>query len=216
MLSGDDTEGYFLTSTTDQDPRVIQGIDRHKCHAHALKNIVFIGDSLTGSFDWQKRFPNHCVTNLGLSGETVEGLLDRQKRIRSMIDNPDFVFLMSGINNIAMEQYDISGPYHEIVRNLTKWYEKAKVVVQSILPVKLEWVSSEIIKDINRRLEQIAGVYGAAYLDLHSLFVDSKGAPISAYLQEDGVHLSSRGYDVWAEKVEFILKNSKYINYPNI
>ncbi len=123
-----------------------------------------------------------------------------------MIDDPDFVFLMSGINNIAMEQYDISGPYHEIVRDLTKWYEKAKVVVQSILPVKLEWVSGDIIKDVNRRLEQIARGSGAAYLDLHRFFVDSKDAPISAYLQKDGVHLSSSGYDVWAKKVEFFLK----------
>jgi lysophospholipase L1-like esterase len=162
---------------------------------------------LTEWFDWQRRFPEHRVTNLGISGEPVEGLLDRRDRLRTSIDNPDFIFLMTGINNIAMEQYDITGPYREIVRNLTIWYKRAKVVVQSILPVTLEWISCNIIKDANRQLEQIAREHGAAYLDIHSLFVDSDGNPKSAYLQDDGVHLSSKGYDVWAKVVERFLKN---------
>ncbi len=102
------------------------------------KPLVFIGDSLTEWYDWQRRFPDYQVTNLGISGEPVEGLLDRRDRIRSQIDNPDGIFLMTGINNIAMEQYDIALPYREIVRNLTSWYKQTKLVVQSILPVELE------------------------------------------------------------------------------
>jgi lysophospholipase L1-like esterase len=172
-----------------------------------MKNLVFIGDSLTEWFDWQRRFPEHRVTNLGRSGEPIEGLLDRRDRIREQIDNPDYIFLMTGINNITLEQYDITGPYREIVRNLTTWYKKATVVVQSILPVALEWISNNTIKETNRHFEQIAREYGAEYLDIHSLFVDSKGNPKSEYLQDDGVHLSSKGYDMWAKEVERYLKN---------
>jgi len=40
------------------------------------KTILFIGDSLTEFFDWQKRFPGHKVVNLGSAGETVETLFD--------------------------------------------------------------------------------------------------------------------------------------------
>lgn len=170
------------------------------------KTIVFIGDSLTEWFDWQKRFPGYMVTNLGIAGEPVEGLLDRRDRVRSQIDNPDLIFLMTGINNIAMEQYDITAPYREIVRNLTTWYKKSKVVIQSILPVTLEWISNNVIKDINRHLEQIAREYNAEYLDVYGLFVDSNGDPKSGYLQDDGVHLSSKGYEVWANEVERLIK----------
>ncbi len=49
-----------------------------------MKNIVFIGDSLTGYFDWQKRFPDYDVKNLGIGGETVEGLMGRMDRIISV------------------------------------------------------------------------------------------------------------------------------------
>ncbi len=170
------------------------------------KHLVFIGDSLTEWFDWQRRFPDYTVTNLGISGEPIEGLLERRDRIRSQLDDPDYIFLMTGINNIAMEQYDITGPFREIVRNLTTWYKKSKIVVQSILPAHLGWISSNVIKDINRHLAEIALEYNAEYLDVYSLFVDSRGNPRSDYLQDDGVHLSGKGYEVWANKVERFLK----------
>jgi lysophospholipase L1-like esterase len=174
---------------------------------HAMKNIVFIGDSLTEWYNWQKRFPEYRITNLGISGEPVESLLVRRDRIRASIDNPDFIFLMTGINNIAMEQYDIIGPYREIVRNFAIWYKKSKVVIQSILPVALEWISNNAIRDTNRHLEQIAHEFSVEYLDVYTLFVDSKGNAKKEYLQDDGVHLSSKGYDVWAKEVELFLRN---------
>ena len=172
-----------------------------------MKNLVFIGDSLTASYNWQKRFPKYRITNLGISGEPVESLLDRRERIRASIDDPDFIFLMTGINNIAMEQYDITGPYHEIVRDLSTWYKKSVVVIQSILPVALEWISNYVIRDTNSRLEQIARDFSAEYLDVYSLFIDSNGNPKNEYFQDDGVHLTDEGYDVWASEVERFLIN---------
>jgi lysophospholipase L1-like esterase len=170
------------------------------------KSIVFIGDSLTEWFDWQGRFPDYHVLNLGISGEPVEGLLARRARIRAALDNPDYLFLMTGINNIAMEQYDITRPYQEIVRNLTTWYKRSKIVIQSILPVTLEVISNNVIRDANRTLEQIALEYRADYLDIYRHFVDSRGIPRSEFLQDDGVHLSSRGYEIWASAVEKFLQ----------
>jgi lysophospholipase L1-like esterase len=172
-----------------------------------MKNLVFIGDSLTEWYNWQKRFPEYRITNLGISGEPVESLLGRRDRIRASIDDPDFIFLMTGINNIAMEQYDITGPYREIVRNLSTWYKKSKVVIQSILPVALEWISNNAIRETNRHLEQIAREFSVEYIDVYSLFIDSKGNPKNEYLQDDGVHLSDKGYDAWANEVERFLIN---------
>lgn len=170
------------------------------------KTLTFIGDSLTEWFDWQKRFPAYRVTNLGISGEPVEGLLNRLEKIRRTVDSPDYLFIMTGINNIAMEHYDIVGTYREIVRNFTTWYKKTKLVVQSILPVTLEWTGNNVIKDINRHLEQIASDFNAEYLDVFGLFVDARGNPKIDCLQDDGVHLSDKGYEVWANEVERFLR----------
>jgi lysophospholipase L1-like esterase len=170
-----------------------------------LKHLVFIGDSLTQWGDWEQRFPGYQVTNLGISGETVEGLLARRERIRAQIDNPDFIFLMTGINNIASEQYDIIPAYREIVRNLTTWYKQATIVVQSLLPVNIEWVGNDVIQDINRRLEELAHESSVEYLDVFKVFVDAKRTPKNGYLSDDGVHLANKGYDAWAKEVERFL-----------
>ena len=168
--------------------------------------LVFLGDSLTQWFDWGRRFPDYRVTNLGISGETVEGLLERRDRIRSQIESPDFVFLMTGINNMANGQYDIIAPYNEIVRNLTTWYKQARIVVQSILPVELSWVENSVIEETNCQLEKVAREHDAEYLDIYISFVDAAGKTEREYLSDDGVHLASRGYEVWANEVEKFLK----------
>ncbi len=170
------------------------------------RTLVFIGDSLTEWFGWDRRFPAYDVVNLGISGERVEGLLMRRDRIRSRIDHPDFIFLMSGINNIAGGQEDIEEPYREIVRNLTTWYKQARVVVQSILPTDLTWIDPRTVESANGRLREIAREFNADYLDVCRMFLDRAGKTRSAYLQEDGVHLSSAGYAVWADEVERFLQ----------
>jgi lysophospholipase L1-like esterase len=173
------------------------------------KVLAFIGDSLTQWCDWQKRFPEYQVINLGISGETVEGLLARRERIRSQTEDADCMFLMTGINNIANEHYEILAPYQEIVRNLTTWRKTAKIVVQSILPVSLTWISNDVIRNTNRHLEQIAREQGADYLDVYSSFEGADGAPRNGYLSDDGVHIADKGYDAWAAQVSRYLQNMR-------
>jgi len=170
------------------------------------KHIVFIGDSLTEWFDWQRRFPDHDVTNLGISGETVEDLLARRDLVRSLVRDPDVVFLMTGINNILQERFGITEPYREVVRNYTTWWKGATVVVQSLLPVEYAWVNNDRIRDINRQLAAIALEYGARYLDVYAVFVEGGGNVRPGLLSDDGVHLAGRGYEVWAQEVEKSLK----------
>jgi lysophospholipase L1-like esterase len=173
-----------------------------------IKHLVFIGDSLTEWFDWQERFPAYRVLNLGISGETVEELLGRRDRIRSRVESPDFIFLMTGINNILSESYDITRPYAEFVRNLTTWYKGATVVVQSLLPVDMPWIKNDTIRTINRYLAEIAREHNAEYLDVYAAFTDANGNPKPGLLSDDGVHLAGKGYDVWAKTVENYLSKA--------
>jgi lysophospholipase L1-like esterase len=162
------------------------------------KKILLLGDSLTEFFDWQGRFPNHEVRNFGIAGETVQGLRSRLARVIGMYPEADLVFLMTGINNIAMEDRAFLGPYREVVAALIKRYGRDRTFVQSLLPVLLDWVPLSAIEGLNDSLHSIARDEGAAYLDIYSHFVDAKGRPIAAYLLDDGVHVSRRGYAVWS------------------
>lgn len=178
------------------------------------KKLVFIGDSLTEYFDWQSRLLEYDVVNLGISGETVEGLLGRIDIIISSINSsgktPDYIFIMTGINNIAMEDLAIIGSYRKIVSELSYKFKEAVIVVQSVLPVNLYWIDNSAIKAVNRAMKETANEFNnVEYLDVFSLFVDANGKPIKDYLLDDDVHLSDKGYDVWAKAVEGFLNKNK-------
>ena len=98
-------------------------------------SILFLGHSLIEFFDWQKRFPGHSVVNLGKAGESVEGLLFRLDGIIKAYTEAELIFIMTGINNIAMEDFDFFDSYRGIISKLSAAYPNARVFVHSLLPV---------------------------------------------------------------------------------
>jgi len=164
--------------------------------------LLFIGDSLIEYFDWQERFPKYSVYNMGAAGETVEGLYARLQVLYMQLDTPDAVFIMSGINNLAMGHRKFITTYRKIVRGLKKQYRSPKIFVQSLLPVLFPWISNEEIRDINLQLKKMADAEKVGYLDIYSLFLDHEGRTVADYLLEDGVHVSEKGYCVWSNEIE--------------
>ncbi len=166
------------------------------------KEILFIGDSLIEFFDWAGRFPDHKVHNMGRAGETVEGLLNRMGRELDAWPAFDYVFIMSGANNIAIEETGFIAEYREIATRFKPQSPGAKVYINSILPTLMPWIRPELITQVNGYLKKVAEETEATYLNIHSLFLD---AGLGACLLPDGVHISARGYEVWSGKVEEII-----------
>jgi lysophospholipase L1-like esterase len=175
------------------------GIDKKR------KKLLFLGDSLIEYFDWSERFPEHEVYNLGIAGETIGGLHLRLKGIFRKVKDPDKVFIMSGINSMAMGDEDIADAYRDIVQELRQAYPSAEVIVHSLLPVLFPFISNEDICHMNARLKQIAADEQVLYLDLHARFLDEKGRPVPAFLMDDGVHVSGEGYRIWSGEAEKLL-----------
>jgi lysophospholipase L1-like esterase len=169
------------------------------------KDIILAGDSLIEYYDWQGRFPSHRVTNLGISGETVEGLLRRTGRIITGHPPSDLVFLMSGINNLAMEDSGFTGAYRQVVEGFSSAWPGARIYVNSLLPTLLPWIPPGDITTINLSLKKLAAGTGALYLDVHALFLK---AGVKECLLEDGVHVSETGYTVWSGAIERILQGA--------
>jgi len=168
------------------------------------KRLLFIGDSLVEFFDWQQRFPGHEVISLGVAGETVEGLHARLDHIIGSEIRPDMVFIMTGINNAAMEDYGFVATYEKVVARLKKSYPAAEVFINSLLPVRLPWFADVTIPRLNKRLRQVAAENGIEYLDIHRLFSECE----NLLLLEDGIHLNTEGYRVWSRAVADLLNRS--------
>lgn len=168
-------------------------------------NIVFLGDSLIEYFDWQKKFSRHRVANLGVAGESVEGLLARVLKMKEFFPGAEMIFIMSGINNVAMGDLEFIDIYRIILERLSSAYTGARIFVTSLLPTMVDFIEHESIKRVNSSLKEAAKDSGVEYLDIYGKFVDTKGNPIKEYLLDDGVHLSSEGYAVWAKALMEIL-----------
>jgi lysophospholipase L1-like esterase len=170
--------------------------------------LLFAGDSLIEYYDWQERFRDHKVANFGLAGESVQGLLGRIVKFPELFPEADMIFLMSGINNVAMGDTGFIGFYHVIVEKLLAAYPGSSVYVHSLLPVAVDFIDNGMIIDVNESLKKMAVELDVNFVDLHRRYALGDGSFVKEYLLDDGVHLSRAGYEVWASVVEGILKSS--------
>lgn len=176
---------------------------------HNHLRLLFLGDSLIEFFDWRGRFPEHEVHNLGIAGETVNGLYARLNGIFSRIKDANHVFIMSGINNLAMGDDHFIEPYRSVIRAVAVSYPSAVIHVHTLLPVLFPYISNDTIAYLNSKLCSMAVNEGVDVIDLHTLFLDQRGKPIASYLLEDGVHISSEGYALWSHVLEKLLTQPK-------
>ena len=168
-------------------------------------NILFLGDSLIEYFDWQQRFPDHRAGNFGNAGESVQGLLSRVMMIGESFADADMIFIMSGINNIAMGDDDFIGFYKVIIERLQSTYPESYIIANSLIPVNMEYIQNDTIEVVNEALQNLANETGIELLNIYSRFVDTKGRVIKEYLLEDGVHISNEGYAVWSRAIEEVI-----------
>ncbi len=167
--------------------------------------ILFLGHSLIEFFDWQDRFPDHRIANLGVAGESVEGLLSRIDSITAQCPSADLIFIMTGINNVAMEDFAFFGSYKRIIERLSDAYPDAGIFIQSLLPTLLEFIPDASIRNVNVSLKKLARETGVEYLDIYRFFVGQDGRAVKDYLLDDGIHLSDKGYAVWTAALEDII-----------
>ena len=167
--------------------------------------LLFIGDSLIEFYNWQARFPNYPVSNLGVAGETVEELLDRTKIIIKRRPAPDMILIMIGTNNMVMENFTFIPAYEKIIETFRTAYPQTTTVITSLLPMQVQWLEGTAIQRINDRLATLASDKGVQFLNVYQHFIDEQGQVRRNYFLEDGVHLSNEGYSAWSAAVEKFL-----------
>lgn len=167
------------------------------------KNFLFIGDSLIEFFGWQSRFPTHQITNLGIAGETAQGLLRRASSVvKRTTPTPALILIMIGTNNVAMEDFSFLPAYEEIIDTFSKGFPDATIVINSLLPMQLPWLAENTIERINAKLAELAETKKIQFLDTYQRFFDKNGNPCVEYFLTDGVHLSEKGYEAWAKSID--------------
>lgn len=187
--------------------------------AKSEKRVVFMGDSITDSWDDPRYggfFPGRPYVNRGISGQTTPQMLIRF-RPDVIALKPYVVVILAGTNDIAGN----TGPMtlEQIEDNLTSMAELARVhrirvVLASVMPVSdYEKTADgqprnqttrrrpEKIKALNEWMRNYAAQNKLTYLDYYSAMVDDKGF-FKDELSNDGLHPNEKGYQVMGPLAE--------------
>ncbi|MBD0266512.1 MAG: lipolytic protein G-D-S-L family, partial [Tolypothrix sp. Co-bin9] len=134
--------------------------------------------------------------NQGISGDTSSGVLKRLGAFSAT--RPNVIYIMAGINDLrnGVSDETILRNHRRIIRTLKQSHPESLIIIQSILPTRQQKIPNTRIRNINEQLAQIAKEQQVNYLNIHNWFTDSEGN-LREDLTTDGLHLSTRGYDVW-------------------
>ncbi|KMQ65205.1 peptidase [Chryseobacterium angstadtii] len=202
---------------------------------------LFFGDSITygeydgvfgGWVDILKRYAlqqfhegsnNELILfNLGIGGETTEGLLKRMPHELAARNSAEgnIIFIGYGANDLAVKNGNRIVSPEQFKDNIQKAVLHAKeysgdIYLVSILPFSekidgVEAASGKLrtnadVLQYNQRLKDIAAQNNVHYVDLYAAFVQDKEILLSA----DGVHPNEKGYGVMAETAISIIE--KYL-----
>jgi len=173
-------------------------------------DTVFLGDSLTESFDLVKHFGREDLRNRGMSGNLTDHVLYRLEEICNA--KPKVVFLMIGINDLYQGHNPevVFDNIVTIINRINQGSPSTLCYIQSILPVNEGKLLSGgrinmSIYQMNSRLEAFCKEKSILkYINLHNDFLNQNGQMDSQYTY-DGVHLTPEGYVLWSSLIgEFL------------
>jgi lysophospholipase L1-like esterase len=174
--------------------------------------VVFMGDSITDSWDLGKSFPGKPYVNRGISAQTTPQMLLRFYQDVIAL-HPGAVVILAGTNDIAGNTGPLS--LTEIENNYASMSGLAHanhiaVVFSSVTPVNNYTPKSQRfyaersmdkVRELNAWLKSYAQEHGDVYLDYYSSMLDDKGL-LRRDLAEDGLHPNATGYAIMAGLAE--------------
>ena len=185
-------------------------------------DMIFIGDSIThyweskGKTVWDQYYaPRHAV-NLGFSGDKTQNVLWRLEH--GEVDNihPKLAVLMIGTNNRNRAEQTAEA-IKAIVGELNTRLPETKVLILGVFPRgRIEdrkdekilqsgtndlWTTNEKVNHIISGFADNKSIY---YLNINQSFL--KDGTVPREYMPDFLHPSEKGYQIWAEAIEPIVK----------
>ena len=171
------------------------------------KETVMIGNSLTeNGGDWGKRLHKKHVRNRGIIGDEAQGIYDRLDEITSA--KPRNIVLMVGINDVShgLSADSVMIQVTKVIDKICTDTPKTRLYVQSLLPINESFGrykkltgKTELIPEINRKLEEYVRARGLRFINLFPLFTEGNSSILRQELTKDGLHLNEEGYTIWSK-----------------
>ena len=204
----------------------------HLAHAQLVEkarhggiDLYFLGDSITrrwGTSDpqyremyanWRTNFFGWNAGNFGWGGDTVQNVLWRIRNGELDGVHPKVIVLLAGTNNLgspdAVDHTDalvdeVTEGIRSILETIHQTAPQATVLLTGIFPRNDGRRGTTLIPTIRRlnsRLAQVADGKRVRFIDVSRRLADTEGRLVEG-VTVDGLHLSVRGYQLWADALK--------------
>jgi len=153
----------------------------------------------------------------GICGELTGEMVMRFRR--DVLDHqPGYVTILGGTNDLGWNTSS-----SKIMSNLASMYDQTLAMGGVPIPVTVpsirvedalgsqegqEWVTEHLARrtQLNKLIQEYADSKNIAYVDLFAATMDPKSGQLAAIYSNDGLHLTTAGYRLFAEQVAQVLK----------
>ena len=174
-------------------------------------DLIFVGDSITQGWEgngkevWQEYYGGRHAVNLGFSGDRTQHVLWRFDNGNIDGISPKAAVVMIGTNNSNGEDNtseEIAEGIIAICEQIRVELPKTKILVLAIFPRGAEPnPQREKNAKSNEIVSRIADDEMIFYLDIGGEFLEPDQT-ISDEIMYDYLHLTAKGYQIWAEAIE--------------
>jgi len=173
--------------------------------------LIFIGDSITQGWEsdgkevWANYYAHRNAVNLGIGGDRTQHVLWRLENGNIDGLKPKAAVLMIGTNNSNFEDNtpgQIADGIAAIVKKLRSSLPDTKVLLLAIFPRSENYTAQRgKLAMINQVIRRQADEKNVFWVDFGHKFLNDDGT-LPGALMPDYLHLSKKGYEIWAEAIE--------------
>ena len=176
--------------------------EQDKIHPPEDGAVLFTGSSSIAMWeDIEEYFPAHKVINRGFGGSEFSDLLYYADRVIYPYQ-PSQIFIYEGDNDIASGKSveSILKEAKQLREEIKKELPDTKVIFISPKPSLSRWELKETYEEFNRKLEEYTNeTESTEFADVWSPMLDQNGKVLPDLFIEDGLHMNSKGYDIWQQ-----------------
>jgi len=163
--------------------------------------IVFVGSSSIRRWDLAKSFRGVAALNRGFGGSHLADAVHFAPRI-VLKHEPRLVVLYAGDNDIAAGKMPerVAADFRAFVAAVHDKLPKTRIVYLAIKSSLLRWKLIDKIRQANALIEaECKKNDRLLYLDVATPMLGDDGKPRPELFVADGLHLSAKGYELWAK-----------------
>ena len=174
--------------------------------------VAFLGDSITQGWEtagkavWEKHYAGRKAANYGFGGDSTQHVLWRVQNGEFDGLSPKAIVLLVGTNNARHGDFtpeQIAAGIREILNALAEKCPRSKVLLLGILPRGPDVADPIRLKceAVNALLPALADGQRVHFLNVNAKLLAADGT-LPKELAPDLLHLSAKGYSLWADAME--------------